>query len=182
MKKGLMLFHNNMEDVEALATKALLKRANVNVETVSISAEKAVKFYYGTEVKADFLASETDIDDYQFIIIPGGMYVSEVIEKDTKIKSLISGFHNGGKGVFAICAAPMFLGELGILKNKEYTIFPSCEKDSFEGILKQDKKVVRAANIITARSVGAVFEFVGEIINYLFDQKAVEMFYKNTYF
>lgn len=76
----------------------------------------------------------------------------------------------------------MFLGELGILKNKEYTIFPSCEKDSFEGILKQDKKVVRAENIITARSVGAVFEFVGEIINYLFDQKAVEMFYKNTYF
>ena len=62
-----------------------------------------------------------------FIIIPGGMYVSEVIEKDTKIKSLIS-VSIMVESVFAdLCSTDVFR-ELGILKNKEYTIFLFAKK------------------------------------------------------
>ncbi len=180
--KGLMLFHNNMEDVEALATKALLKRANIEIDSVSITNEKLVKFFYGTEVKSDYLLSEITISEYSFLIIPGGNYVTKVIKDDTKIKALISAFHKLDKPLFAICAAPMFLGELGLLKNKDYIVFPSLENDNYLANLKSDKKVVKDGNIITGRSVGALFEFVSEIINFLKGEEAKNDFLNKIYF
>ena len=76
----------------------------------------------------------------------------------------------------------MFLGELGLLKNKEYTIFPGCESESYQGLLKQDYKVVKSDKIITGRSVGAVFEFVSEIIDYYYGKEAKKDFLSNTYY
>lgn len=180
--KGLMLFHDNMEDVEALATKALLKRANIEVETVSVSSKKEVKMSYGTKVKADYLLEEVKLDDFEFLIIPGGSYVNLVIKEDVKIKSLISSFHKNDKSLFAICAAPKFLGELGLLKGKNYTIFPTLDEDAFLANLKKEEKVVRDGNIITGRSVGALFDFVSEIINFLKGEEAKKDFLNKIYY
>ncbi len=180
--KGLMLFHNDMEDVESLAVKALLKRANILVETVSVSDEKLVKMFYGTEVKADFLLEDINIKDYSFLIIPGGHYVNRIIKDEINIKSLVSGFHKLDKPLFAICAAPKFLGELGILEGKDYTIFPTLDEDSYLANLKPDNKVVKDGNVITGRSVGALFEFVSEIIEFLNGVEAKKDFLNKIFY
>lgn len=182
MKKGLMLFHDDMEDVEAIATRSLLRRNGFKIDSVSVSNTKSITMFYGTKVEADFLLDEININNYSFIIIPGGMYVKWNIKEDKVIKPLINEFYKNDKGIFAICAGPRFLGELNILKNITYTIFPGCERDYYGGNLTQDKKVVRDGNIITARSVGALFDFVSEIIKFYKGDNLKEEFLNKIYY
>lgn len=180
--KGLMLLHNHMEDLEALGTRALLERTRIDVVTTTFNRDKRVRMAYGVVVEADLLYREVNVADYEFLIIPGGKYVLEVLETDVSIKNLIKEFHQHNKLIGAICAGPMFLGELGLLENKQYTIFPGCESDSYKGLLRQDKKAVTDGNIITARSVGAVVEFAYEIIQAIKGEIVAQKFLKNIYY
>ena len=59
------------------------------------------------------------------------------------------------------------LEEMGYLKQLPYVCFPSCEDDRFEGIYKENKKVVVINNYITSKAAGTTFEFAYEITKYL---------------
>lgn len=181
--KGLMLLHNNMEDAEAIATKALLERAKFDITTTTFNRDKRVNLAYGVLVEADLLYREVNVLDYEFLIIPGGKYVSEVLNiSDNNIKNLIKEFYERNKVIAAICAAPMFLGELGLLEGKEYTIFPGCADDSYKGTLKQSEKALTSGKIITGRSVGAVVEFSCEIIKYFKGSETAEFFARKIFY
>ncbi len=181
--KGLMLYHNNMEDAEAIATRALLERARIDIVTTTFNRDKRVKMAYGVVVEADILSREVNVSEYDFLIIPGGKYVSEVLNiSDNNIKNLIMEFHKNNKVIAAICAAPMFLGELGLLEGKEYTIFPGCSDPSYKGVLKQDQKAITDGTIITGRSVGGVVEFSYEIIKYFKGKETADFFLRKIFY
>lgn len=168
--RGLIVFSNHMEDVEALGTRALLVRAGYDIDSVTFNQTKTVKTAYGQMISADFLEEDIEVHHYDFIVIPGGKYVSEIIDNDIAIKGLIKSFYEHHKVVCAICAAPRFLGRLNLLNNIKYTAFPGSEKDIEKGIYLADKKAVQDHQFITARSAGAIYEFAYEIIKY-FDGK-----------
>ena len=85
--KGLMLLHTNMEDAEALATRALLERMQIDIITTTFNRDKRVKMAYNVVVEADILSREVNVLEYDFLIIPGGKYVSEVLNiNDNNIK------------------------------------------------------------------------------------------------
>ncbi|MFA6988080.1 MAG: DJ-1 family glyoxalase III [Acholeplasmataceae bacterium] len=165
--KGLLVLSNGMEDIEALGTRDLLERATIQIETISFNRDKRVKTAFGVFVEADYLAREINQEDYDFLIIPGGKYVSQVIDTDKNIKALVKDFTESKRLVCAICAGPMFLGEQGLLEGKTYTMFPAAHKDAYKGIYQKDKKAVKDGLLITGRGAGAVFEFAYEIIKYL---------------
>lgn len=162
--RGLMIFSNHMEDNEALSTLALLRRAGVDVDTVTNNETLLVKTAFGIHVQADYLLSKTDLNNYDFLIIPGGRYVAEIIDDADYIYQLIQGFKDLDRDIYAICAAPRFLGRLGILDGVAYTAFPGSEQDVKKGDYFGDQKVVVTPKIITARSAGAVVDFVYEIV------------------
>ena len=66
--------------------------------------------------------------------------------------------------IAAICAAPRILGKMGLLKNKEFTCFPSIESDVLEGIYIKEAEVVQSGNYITSRSAGTAIPFGLKII------------------
>ena len=162
--KGLIIFSNNMEDSEALSTLALLRRANLKVDSATINENLHVKTAYGIWVHADYHLEDLDLSKYSFLIIPGGPYVDEIINEDILIKKTIKDFNDKNKFIAAICAAPRFLGQLGLLNNKEFTAFPGSEKDALKGVYLKNKKSHTDGNIITGRSAGSVVEFSYEII------------------
>lgn len=172
--KGLLVLSNGMEDIEALGTRDLLERASIQIETITFNRDKRVKTAYGVFVEADFLAREINQEDYEFLIIPGGKYVSQVINTDKVIKALVKEFTESNRLVCAICAGPMFLGEQGLLEGKTYTMFPTTHKDTYKGIYQKDKKAVTDGLLITGRGAGAVFEFAYEIIKYFKGEKAAQ--------
>ncbi len=169
--KGLIVFSYGMEDGEALTTRALLKRAGLEVTSITFENTTDIITAFGLHVKADAYARNVNIDDYDFVVIPGGGYVAKIVDHDTSIKNLVKHFDETGKLVAAICAGPRFLGQAGLLNGKSFTAFTGSEKDMPKGIYLPSYKAVRDHNIVTARGAGAVYEFVNEIVKYLLGEE-----------
>lgn len=180
--KGLLIYSNNCEDVEAVSSTALLRRSGLEIVTATFNDVKQVKCVYGTALEAEYFVKDINIDEYDFLVIPGGSYVVNTYKEDVDFKDLVINFNKKGKLIAAICAGPMFLGEVGLLEDKNYTIFPGCERDNFKGNLQQYYKVVLDKNIITGRSVGAVIEFAYEIVKYVKGFTEAEQFLEKIYF
>lgn len=177
-----MIIGNNIEDGEALLTRDLLLRAGLEIDLVSIyKSNRKIKTAYGLHIQADYAVNEVELFEYDFLVIPGGKWVFELLAqpKQQIVSKLALTYYNNDKLVAAICAAPMLLGHEHILKDKDYTCFPSCET-KIDGKYHQDKKVVIDDSIITAKGLGAAFEFSYEIIRYLLGREAAEKVLKDT--
>lgn len=165
--KGLIIFNDRMEDVEALATRALLVRAGLEMDSATMNPSLEVMTSYGLSVNADIILKDVKTNNYDFLVIPGGPYVAQIVDKDKAIKKLTKSFIKADKLVAAICAGPRFLGQIDALYGKKFTCFPGCEIDMPDGKYLPKKKVVKDKNIITARGAGVVYEFVFEIVKTL---------------
>ena len=172
--KGLLVLFNEIEDSEALSTVALLRRAKIQIDTVTQTSNQEIKTAYGTRVKADYHLDQLDYTKYDFLVIAGGPYVSKIIETEKKLPEIIQHFYKENKVIAAICAAPRFLGKLGILDGKNFTCFPGCEKDMPKGNYMPNRKAITDGKIITGRSAGAVIEFTYNIIEKLKNKEAAE--------
>jgi protein deglycase len=177
--KGLLVLSHNVEDGEALTTRALLRRAGLDVITVTFENTLDITTAFGLKVKTDFFGHEVHLDEYDFVVIPGGRYVSEVVDKDVHIKELVKYFHQNQKLVAAICAGPRFLGQAGLLNGIKYTAYTGSNVDMPKGIYLPELKAVKDNNIITARGAGAVYEFSYEITNYLLGEEKAKALLKN---
>jgi len=174
---GLMVFEDQMEDVESLATKALLTRAGFHILSVNLAGKKVVTAHYGTTVEVDLTTLES-IEDFDFLIIPGGKYVSMIVDKDTWIKPLAQTFYQEKKWIAAICAGPRFLLQENLIQGN-YTAYPGSEKDARQGTYQPDQKAVIDRPFITGRSAGSVYDFVFAIIKTLKGPEALEAFKEN---
>jgi len=179
MKNGLLVLSHNVEDGEALTTRALLIRAGLNVKTITFQETLEVKTSYGLTVIADTFGDLIDSSDYDFLVIPGGRYVSQIVNNDTKIKGLARKFHDDNKLIAAICAGPRFLGQAKILDGYKFTAYPGSETDMPNGYYQPQLKSLRDRNIITARSAGSVVEFAYEIVSYFLGEDEANSLLKN---
>ena len=180
--RGLMILNHNIEDVEALATRALLKRSGLDIVTASQEKTRTIKTAFGLEILADTYLKDVTCELYDFVIIPGGPYVAEKVTKDTEIKTVLKDFNKYKKLIAAICAGPRYLGQAGLLEGKDFTAYTGSEKDVPNGTYLPQKKTVVDGNIITARGAGAVYAFAYEIIAYLQGVDHAEKLYKNILF
>ena len=177
--KGLMVLSHGVEDVEALATRALLIRAGFEIKTVSLEASLIIKTSYNLEVTSNLNVSEVNVDEYDFIIVPGGPYVAKTIDHNDAMLKLITQFHNKGKVIAAICAGPRFLGRANLLNKVKYTAYPGSEIDAQDGYYMKDHKAYTDGKIITAKGAGTVYAFVYEIVKYFKGKNQAEALLKN---
>ncbi len=161
---------NGFEAVEAITPVDLLRRAGVQVTTVSLEKTKEVKNSIGVTFTADKIFSACDFSDLEGIILAGGPGTKHYLEHE-QLLALIVKTNRAGKLVAAICAAPMVLSILNI--SAEMTIYPTM-KTEVENYI--DSPVVVSGNIITGEAVAASIAFSLEIIKYLKgDNKAKEI-------
>lgn len=172
--KGLLILSNLVEDIEAIGTRDLLKRAGLDITTATYEESLTITTSYGLEICVDEFAQNLKTEDFDFLIIPGGPYVGKTVDDDQDIKELAKTFHKQNKLIAAICAGPRFLGQAGLLDGKNYTAFRGSAKDAPKGTYHPDKKAMRDGQIITARGAGAVYEFAYEITAHLLSQEKAE--------
>ncbi|BCR36516.1 hypothetical protein MPAN_014090 [Mariniplasma anaerobium] len=91
--KGIIVFSHDMEDVEALATKALLSRAGIDMVALTFENTKDIITAFNQRVKADYFMDEIDLDSFDFVVIPGGKYVAKVVNDDINIKYIATYFY-----------------------------------------------------------------------------------------
>lgn len=167
------LLSDGFEDMEALATVDLLKRADIDIDLISVFNKKTVTGAYGTTLIPDKLMKKMSLEAYDGLLIPGGAHA--FILRDTEsVKQLVMDFYKQKKWLMAICAAPTVFGLLGIMDDCNYISFPGTEKEMGKANRIKEAKVVKDGFFITARSVGVVYDFVFEIVGSVFDQEAVD--------
>ncbi len=159
-----ILLADGFEEVEALGTCDMIRRGELDVRLASIG-EEYVKGSHGITVKSDMKATEIDLSTVDAIIMPGGMPGTLNLLKNERANELIRHCHKEGKLIGAICAAPMILGDLGLLEGKRATCFPGYE-DHLTGATIDGDVVVKDENIITAKGAGASLLFGAAIVDY----------------
>ncbi len=149
------------EEIEALCPLDLLRRAGVKVMTVGVGA-KVVRGSHHIETIADITTFEADRllekNPIDMVILPGGMPGTLNLQKDPTVNLFLDRAVSEGKPIAAICAAPLILGERGLLNGRRATCFPGFE-DKLAGAEVTGEKVVMDGPFITGKGMGAAFDF-----------------------
>lgn len=179
--KGIILLANGFEDVEMISTLDLLRRANIEVYTIGVMNHKDILSQSNVTYKCDFLLQEIDINNYDFLIIPGGKAVFNDLDK-LVVETIVESFNKRNKKIGAICAAPRILGKMGLLNKKEFTCFPSVKDDIKDGIYQKQATVVVDGNYITSRSAGTAIDFGLKIIEELLGKEESKRIKNQIYY
>lgn len=167
-----VMLADGFEEIEALAFVDILRRSDIDVETVSIYNHKNVAGSHGIEVVADKMIGDTEglVDG---IVLPGGIPGTYNLQKCDKLIEMLAYHNENKKYVAAICAAPSVLGEMGILEGKKATCYPSFESKLIGSVFSNEKVVVDK-NIITSRGAGTAHEFAFKIVELIKGKEASE--------
>ncbi len=175
MKKVYIFLADGFEEIEAITPIDVLRRAELDVITVSITDTKEVKGAHHMTIIADQLFTDCDFSEADMLILPGGLPGAHNLNAYQPLKDLLSNFNERGKSIAAICAAPLILGELGILQHKTATCYPGFES-TLEGANYTASALENDKNIITAKGPGAAMYFSLAIVTKLCgEEKAVEL-------
>lgn len=157
---------NGFEEIEALATVDILRRAGLEVRTVGID-EDVIIGAHQIPVLPDIREKDVALDSsLEAVILPGGMPGTLNLEKSDCVQCAIDCAVKNDKYVCAICAAPSVLGHRGLLKNKRATCYPGFEKDLSNANVTGDF-VVTDGKFITAKGAGVAIDFALEIVSCL---------------
>lgn len=163
MNKIFLFLADGFETVEALAPVDVMRRAGLDVITVSIMGRKDVVSAQGVTVAADELFESISFDGGDAFVLPGGGVGTDNLSAHEPLRALLKEAFAQGKLVAAICAAPMVLGRIGILQGKRATCYPGCEGDLF-GAVYTASSVEEDGNIITGCGPGVSFDFGFSIV------------------
>lgn len=161
------------EEVEALTAADLLRRAGIGAQLVSLTGEKTVAGAHGLKIVADLLFEDGDYGSCEMIVLPGGMPGTNELAAHRGLCDKIREFDRDKKPIGAICAAPMVLGKLGILKGKKATIYPGME-EYLGGASHGQGKVVTDGNIITSMGPGTAMDFALALVEKLCGRSEAE--------
>lgn len=168
------LLADGFEETEAVAPVDLLRRAHLDVQTVSITAEKVVKGSHGIPVTADIAMGELSVEAEDTLILPGGKRGTENLKASGEVTRLLLTHAGEQRGrIAAICAAPSVLGKLGILQGKRATCHAGFE-DQLTGAEFVDSPVVTDGLITTSQGMGTAVAFGLELVKLLKDQETAD--------
>lgn len=182
MKDLLIFLADGFEEIEALTVCDYLRRADFEVDLVSIMTDRRrVKGAHNIEVVADKHIDEINLKEYRGIYIPGGLPGATNLADDSRVKEIVKIYENSDRLVSSICAGPIVFDKTGILKAGKYTCYPGFEKN-LETKDPLDEAVVRDKNVITAMGPSFAQVLAFELIEYLNDEKAAEIVKKDVLF
>lgn len=173
MSKIGIFMADGCEEIEGLTVVDIVRRAGIDITTISISDKNEVAGAHGITFLADAKKDEVDFSTLDGIVLPGGMPGTTNLGADETVDKVIREFAAGGKLVAAICAAPSVLGQAGILNGKHATSYPGFES-KLTGAVTSEDPVVQDGNVITSRGMGTAIAFALEIVSYFTDKKTAD--------
>ena len=128
MHRSFIFLAEGFEEIEAITPTDVLRRAGMDVKTVSITDRHQVTGAHGITVVADLTFDEANFENAEWLIIPGGLPGAENLHNFEPLNDLLRKQAVEGK-IAAICASPaMVLAPLGLLDGKEATGYPGTEE------------------------------------------------------
>lgn len=173
-KKVAVFMAQGFEEMELTITVDILRRAEIVVDTVCLSAAAdAVTGSRGIRMLPDLSIENMNLDAYDMLVLPGGIEGTTNLAQNSRVIELIKQAFSSGKKVAAICAAPAVLVRAGIASGRNLTSHPAA-KDHMPGVNYSEERVVIDGNLITSRAAGTTFEFAFALMRELVGTAAVE--------
>ena len=161
----LVFLANGFEELEALATVDVLRRADLSVLTVGVGG-KTVMGAHGMAVVADRADSDILPEEVEAMILPGGLPGTTNLEASPVVQRYLDKAAQQNTLIGAICAAPSILGHNGLLQGKRATCYPGYE-DELRGAVCTGESVVIDGRIVTAKGAGVSVDFGLAIVSVL---------------
>ncbi len=165
----LCLLPQGFEEIETLAPVDILRRAGVAVTMASLTPAPLVTGRCGITVQADCTLEAVDPAGYDLLLIPGGPGV-KLLREDGRAAKLAREFAAAGKGVGAICAAPLVLKDAGLLTGKRYTAHFTTAAELPQAL--GEERVVIDHNLVTSRGAGTALQFGLALVEQLVGETA----------
>ena len=165
MAKVLVPLADGCEELEAVTIIDLLRRAGIEVVTAGLKGG-IVKASRGVQLVPDVALDVALQDDYDMVVLPGGMPGASNLKDDKRIIELLKKMAEAGKYTAAICAAPMVLAEAGVLDGKRATSYPGF-LDALPGVTVSAAAVVQDGKVLTSRGPGTAMDFALALVEVL---------------
>lgn len=146
------------EEIEALTVVDICRRGGLDIDMVSIAEDRVVQGSHGIAVKVDRLFHEADFEEYDMLILPGGMPGTKSLEAHSGLMEKLDAFYGAGKYIGAICAAPSIFGHRGFLKGRRACCYPSFESH-LDGAEVTANPVEISDHVVTSRGMGTAIDF-----------------------
>jgi protease I len=163
-----ILTENGFEEIELTSPKEALQRAGATVHIVSPQKEKVKGWkhdHWSIELPVDVHISKAKADDYDALVLPGGVLNPDQLRRDKSSVEFAQQFLEAGKPVAAICHGPQLLIETGLIRGREMTSYPSVKTDlENAGANWFDKEVVVDNGLVTSRSPDDLYAFNEKMI------------------
>src|SRR3954453_8832019 len=131
-KIAILTAHEGVEKVEYTEPRKALEDAGATVEHIATEKGEVQLFEHldkADTVKADKATSDVSADDYDALMLPGGVANPDNLRTDEDAVKFIQGFVNAGKPIAAICHAPWTLVEAAAFKGRWLASFPSIKSN-----------------------------------------------------
>lgn len=148
---------DGFEEMEALCPVDLLRRASVEVRTVSVMNRLLVQGAHGIAVEADCFLSDLEKTP-DAAVLPGGLGGVKNLGASAEFCTLLRTYRAAGVTLAAICAAPTLLSSLGLLEGRRVTCYPSCAGEITDGVYVNET-VCTEEGLITSAGPGTAAAF-----------------------
>ncbi|MDI6811528.1 MAG: DJ-1/PfpI family protein [archaeon] len=165
----MVIAPEDFRDEELFEPKAIFEQRGAKV-TISSTSTDTAKGMIGGEVKPDLKISEVDVENYDAIVIVGGVGSREYLWEDEELRTLVTEAYGKDKVVAAICISPVVLAKAGVLEGKKATVFPdrgAINELEQSGATYVDQSVVVFDKVVTGRDTASADEFALKISSLL---------------
>jgi protease I len=154
--KIAILTEEGFEQVELTSPREALEKAGVTVHIIS-PQKTEVKAWdetdWGIRVKVDKELSDAHPEDYDGLMLPGGVLNPDKLRINEEAVDFVRHFLETGKPIAAICHGPQTLIETGMLEGRKMTSYPAIKTDLINaGVEWVDEEVVTDNGLVTSRS------------------------------
>lgn len=167
-KRVAILTESGFEEVELTSPKQALEEAGATVEIISPQKQKVKGWdhdHWSIELNVDKNIDDANADDYDAIVLPGGVLNPDKLRTNKKAVEFAQQFLEEGKPVAAICHGPQTLIETGLLEGRTMTSYPSLQTDlKNAGVDWVDREVVVDNGLVTSRKPDDLKAFNKKII------------------
>lgn len=160
MKKSVLVpLAEGCEELEAVTVVDLLRRAGIEVVTAGLAAGP-VRASRGVVLLPDATLDEALGRDFDMVVLPGGLPGADHLDRDPRIRTLLTRMAGEGRYTAAICAAPKVLASAGLLAGRAATAFPGVlERLALGDTVLKGEPVVADGKVITSRGPGTAMDF-----------------------
>ena len=177
-KRVAIVATDMVEQIELLEPRKALDEAGATTEVISIEPGKIQGFNHydkGDEIPVDRTIEEASAEEYDALLLPGGVGNPDVLRMDENVVSFVRAFFEQGKPVAAICHGPWTLVEAGVVRNRTLTSWPSIQTDIRNaGGTWVDEEVHVDQGLVTSRKPDDIPAFNAKMIEEFAEGKHAE--------